>query len=236
MIKNRRNLKNRLEIKDDSKTLIFVHIGKCGGKSTYEAIKKSQLVKNKFSLVLKTHLRKPPILKNASYAFVVRNPIKRAISAFNWRYKLVVTDEIQKNRFDGEYEILKKYETLNALCDELYVNKIINSAVSDEFQKIHHLKQNISHYLKPLLDIISPSQIFAVFATETLDEDIFNKLKIKNTFYIHQNSKSLSSDKDFLTEKAYSNLRTYLSEDYLYLSKLITMNKSYAANKKKLLE
>ena len=89
----------------NSNVLIYVHIVKCGGVTLENAIEDSPLVKDLFASVHKVHIRKPPILKNASYAIVVRNPIDRAISAFNWRYKLVVTDELQKHRFYGEYEI-----------------------------------------------------------------------------------------------------------------------------------
>ena len=230
------NTKVNLILKDNSKTLIYIHIGKCGGVSLVNAIKKSSFVQNQFSSVHKIHVRKPPILKNASYAIVVRNPIKRAISAFNWRYKLVVTDKIQKNRFNGEYEILKKYGTLNSLCEQLYLDGKLNSVVSDEFQTIHHLKENISFYLKPLLDKVSPSQLFAVFATETLDEDIANILNVKNEVYIHQNSKKTSANKKYLSEKAYHNLKTYLADDYLYLSKLLTMNNTSCVDKNLLLQ
>tara|TARA_A100001015_G_scaffold304233_1_gene395138 strand:- start:400 stop:1167 length:768 start_codon:yes stop_codon:yes gene_type:complete len=221
---------------NNPKTLIYIHIGKCGGITLENALKNSSLIKSKFSGVHRIHVMKPPILKHFSYIIVVRNPIQRAISAFNWRYKLVVTDEKQKNRFVGEYEISKKYGTLNALCNQLYVDGKLNSFLSDEFQKIHHLKENISFYLKPLLDKISPSQLFAVFATETLDKDIANILNIKNEPSIHQNSKQMSNDKKVLSEKSYSNLKTYLADDYLYLSKLISMNTTSSIDKQLLLK
>ena len=126
---------------------------------------------------------------------------------------------------------MKKYGTLNSLCEQLYLEGGFNSAVSDEFQKIHHLKENISFYLKQLLDKISPSQLFAVFANETLDEDISNILNVKNELYIHQNSKQTSINKKYLSEKAYHNLKTYLADDYLYLSKLLAMNNTSSADK-----
>ena len=217
------------------KTLVYIHIGKCGGRTLDTALRNSSIVKSKFSSVFRIHIMKPVIMKNVSYAIVVRNPIQRAISAFNFRYKLVVNDGTHKNQFDGEYEILKKYETLNSLCESLYTDGVLNSDVSGEFKKIHHLKENISFYLKPLLDKISPTQLFAVFATETLNEDIANILNINNELYIHQNSKNVSNDKKFLSKKAYNNLKRYLADDYLYLSKLINMNKTFSVDKQLLL-
>ena len=124
-----------IKIRQKSNVLVYIHIGKCGGVTLEKAIKDSPVVKGLFASVHKVHIQKPPIIKNASYAIVVRNPIDRAISAFNWRYKLVVIDETQKHRFDGEYDILKKYGTLNALSEELYKKGVLNPAVADEFQK-----------------------------------------------------------------------------------------------------
>ena len=86
------------------------------------------------------------------------------------------------------------------------------------------------------MDKISPSQLFAVFATETLDEDIANILNINNEFYMNQNSKNIYNDKKFLSKKSYNNLKSYLADDYLYLSKLIDMNKTSSVDKQLLLK
>ena len=110
----------RTKITDHSNTLIYIHIGKCGGASLHSSIINSPRVKEAFASIHKIHIKKPPILKNASYAIVVRNPIKRAISAFNWRFKLVVNDEAQRHRFKGEYEILQKYGTLNTYTQMVF--------------------------------------------------------------------------------------------------------------------
>ena len=209
---------------DNSKSLIYIHIGKCGGSTLLDSLKNSSVVNEKFSYIHRIHVEKPPILKNASYAVVVRNPIQRVISAFNWRFKLVV---IEKNRGSHiEYEILNKYKTLNALCEQLYVDGKLNIKVSDEFEKIGHIKESISFYLKPLLDEISPSQLFAVFAAETLNKDIANILSLKNELHLNQNTHTASDDKKFLSKKAYCYLKTYLSDDYLYLSKLLIISKT----------
>ncbi|MDC0195960.1 sulfotransferase family protein, partial [Candidatus Thioglobus sp.] len=73
---------------DNPDSLIYVHIGKCGGATLGKSLLNSPIVNERFRTFTKIHVCKPPILKNASYAIVVRNPIKRAVSAFNWRYKL----------------------------------------------------------------------------------------------------------------------------------------------------
>jgi len=52
-----------LKIKDNSKTLIYIHIGKCGGVTLVNALKKSSFIQNKFSSVHRVHFRRPPIKK-----------------------------------------------------------------------------------------------------------------------------------------------------------------------------
>ena len=50
---------------------------------------------------------------------VIRNPIDRFISAFNWRYKLVVLDKTQEERFVGEKNTLIKYSRVNNLSENI---------------------------------------------------------------------------------------------------------------------
>lgn len=206
--------------------LLFIHIGKCGGGTLDTALATSPVVQKKFSRVRRVHTRKPPIRKHSKYpnhyyAIIVRDPIKRAISAFNWRYHIVVQTKRKPSAFPNEYEILKKYGNLNALCEQLYENGVLNRSVADEFENIQHLRENIAFYLKPLLDEIHPSQLFGVFATETLNEDIYNILGVKNEK--HGKKNPVADDQKFLSREAYLNLERYLSDDYLYLSKLRTM-------------
>ena len=94
-------INNQNNALDNEGTLIYVHIGKCGGSSLWQVIPDSPLLKKRFNNVTKVHISKPPIFNKASYLIVLRNPIKRAISAFNWRYKLVVERSLQRTRFEG---------------------------------------------------------------------------------------------------------------------------------------
>ena len=93
------------------------------GGSLSEAIQRSEVVSGQFTQIAHVHIEKPPILRNARYLIVIRNPIRRAISAFNWRYRLVVQDKAQTDRFEGEYDILLQYKSLNVLAEALYDTK-----------------------------------------------------------------------------------------------------------------
>lgn len=214
---------SNIVVKDSSNVLIYIHIGKCGGVSLWEAINKSYILKEKFRKIYKVHVSKPPVKKNARYIVVIRNPINRAISAFNWRYSLVVEKQDQRHRFDGEWDVLKKYATLNNLAEALYFENVLDEKVSKEFQMIHHLKENISFYLSELMKHINEEQIFCILSTETLNEDICNNLKITDVRKVHENAKFMDENKKYLSDKAYENLKKYLYRDYQCIEKLLTL-------------
>lgn len=83
--------------------LIYIHIGKCGGTSLFKTIQDSPVVARSFSRIDWVHIVTPAYRPEASYVVVLRNPVSRALSAFNWRYRLVVEEGGQKTRFAGEY-------------------------------------------------------------------------------------------------------------------------------------
>jgi hypothetical protein len=223
-------------INDNNKQLIFIHIGKCGGASLWKAIQESKIIRSQFLHIKKIHGEKPLILKKAKYLILIRNPVQRAISAFNWRYKLVVEDETQRQRFEGEWSVLKKYKSLNNLAEVLYKDDLLNSEVSKEFQKIHHLKENITFYLSELLLKVTSEQIFCVISNETFSEDVINHLDVTVIEKIHENRKFVDDSKKNLSQKAYNNLKKYLRDDYECIEKLTKLKKSTACEPRILLK
>ena len=97
--------------------LKVVHIGKCGGSTVCDAIKKSRLIKEKYKSIEIFHMRKPIYDENSDYLIIIRHPIERVISAFNWRYKLIIEEKKQfhKNKILREREIstLSEYKYKN---------------------------------------------------------------------------------------------------------------------------
>ena len=92
--------------KDQKNNTVLIHIGKCGGSTLKAAIMKTY---NDFPFDI-VHIEKPFFKSKNKYIIIARGPISRVISAFNWRYKLVVETEIQKNRFKDEHKTLVKYK------------------------------------------------------------------------------------------------------------------------------
>ena len=216
-------LSDMRKYRDQPDELIYIHIGKCGGLSLLDAIDRSPVVGQNFSTTSKVHVSKPPILAKSKYLIVVRNPISRALSAFNWRYRLVVDDAVMKDRFKGEYDILKRYGSLNTLSEALYNNGNLDKRVAKDFRAIHHLKEDISFYISDLLKKVTSDQLFAVMATEFLDQDIARDLGVQNVKRKNVNRPSVSKGKAELSEKGRENLRLFLSEDYAAISKLLDL-------------
>ena len=162
------------------------------------------------------HISKPIFDPNVKYLIVARSPIKRALSAFNWRQKLVVHDRVQEHRFPGEYQVLVKYKTLNHLAEQLYDrNGKIVSEVQEDFFKIHHLRENISFYLTDFLQECGALNIFCVLMKESLAADIKRHLGVE--LELRKNNNPSSYD---LTAKAERHLRRFLHLDYEALIRL----------------
>lgn len=204
--------------------LVYIHIGKCGGSTLWRAINSSPVVKDKFTSVRKVHIRKPYYQKNIQYIIVLRNPINRAISAFNWRYKLVVDCKEQEFRFCGEYEILKKYGTLSNFAETLYDNDVLNLRSVKEWQNVHHLKEDIDFYLSGILENLSASQIFSVLVQECLNDDMQRFLSIDQTSSVHENRSSTPDEMLRLSTVAYKNLKKFLKSDYDVIEKVNDMH------------
>lgn len=184
--------------------IIFIHIGKCGGSSVEYIFEKNNIEINK-----KIHVEKPIYNNKCKYIILLRNPVKRFISAFNWRRKLVVDDKSQEFRFENEKALLEKYKNINNLSQRI-------SEFSSENGYIHHINENIDFYLTDFLNKCEKENIIAVMTTETLNEDL------KHFFNIDLDGTHLKKNKrdEKLSNLEYSSLKQYLKNDYACIDKL----------------
>tara|TARA_B100000029_G_C17307723_1_gene863161 strand:+ start:49 stop:813 length:765 start_codon:yes stop_codon:yes gene_type:complete len=206
--------------KDQKNNTVLIHIGKCGGSTLKKAIMQ---VNNDFPFDI-VHIEKPFFKSKNKYIIIARGPISRVISAFNWRYKLVVESKSQKNRFRGEYDVLSKYKNLNSISEKLYNSDgKPNPDVHNEMKKIHHIKENIAFYLKDFLKKCPPENISAVLMQENLNYDLKRVFNIDAVAKVKDNS---AHKKDIsLSEFAKKNLKLFLSDDYEALKKLYIYGK-----------
>lgn len=196
---------------------IVIHIGKCGGSSLTTALSQSEKYKDFHTI----HIEKPPIRRDLRYYILARNPISRALSAFNWRYKLVVEDQSQKTRFAGEYDVLQKYSSLNALALALYEETgAANPATQSDLRRIHHLKEDLAFYLKEVLDQVHPTQILGILMQETLNADMKRVFGLKHERVHKSNRTRIDPEKLHLDAQAHANLERFFATDFACLRKL----------------
>ena len=205
------------------KILRFIHVGKCGGSTIEKLLSGSPLVASKYESVVHSHVCGVTVDSSCHYLICLRNPISRAISAFEWRQKLVVTDPPpnQATRFRGEYDVLKAYDSFSDLTSKLYQSDAsLNELVARDFQLVHHLRESISFYLKPLLPILNASNVYGVICQENLSTDCEKLLGILPNGMAERKNYQRRESLSTLGEKAVVNLKRYLHDDYACLTTL----------------
>ncbi len=203
--------------------LCYIHIGKCGGATVNRAIDTSPLIAETFDHVTVSHVARPVYKARNRYLFVVRNPIDRAISAFNWRLRLVHEEARPDHRFPGEARVLAKYGSLETIALALYDNGVLVPDVAQDFRRIHHLREDMAFYLEPAMDVINADQVFAVLCQETLDADIEALLGVPTPGRVHDNRSKTVKEKTVLSSAARSNLAHFLARDFAALDWLFTL-------------
>jgi len=197
--------------------LQFVHIGKCGGSSVEKLLSRSPVVKEKYSSFFESHINGVVVDNTCDYLFCLRNPIDRAHSAFEWRRKLVLEDELpdQIRRFPGERKVLRKYLSLGVMARSLYRSDgRLDQAVARDFRAIHHLRESISFYCQPLLGVLTPGNILGVVCQESLAADCARVLGVDVSKVRERSNASKRQIEQDLDAAAKDNLRRFLVEDY----------------------
>ena len=201
--------------------LQFVHVGKCGGSTVEKLLPGSPVISDKYSSFFQSHVFGVSLDVNCDYLFCLRNPINRAFSAFEWRRKLVLEDQQsgQVDRFSGEREILVKYNSLGCMARALYLpDGRLNQVVARDFQSVHHLRESISFYCRPLLGVLTPGNIFGVVCQETLADDCTRILGVDSAGVQERSNASKRRIDQDLDAEAVNNLKRFLVEDYQCLA------------------
>lgn len=199
-------------LRADDSNVILIHIGKCGGTTVKKEFRAAGYNFRPW------HIKKVVYNPTKKYIIVIRNPIERFISAFNWRYKLVVESEAQKDRFPGEYERLKKYGSVNTLAEAIYDSeghKVLKLKTPEHY--IHHIKEDIVFYLGKFLNHCAPEDILSVMTTPDIKRDLELNFNIVTERIDNENS---DSSKEALSDLALNNLLKHLRPDYKCIEKL----------------
>lgn len=146
----------------------FVHIGKTGGGTIQESLKKSGV-----SLCFyHQHPVKPPDLARIQKLFVtVRDPVQRVVSAYHWRLNH------KKNATRDAYEIdmYRCFSTVDKLFDALLGKNNSTRCTKDIAERwvrggVEHIGQGLEFYFKEVISEISSKDIF-IIRQENMRED-----------------------------------------------------------------
>jgi hypothetical protein len=183
----------------------LIHIGKCGGLSLSTALSKNNI---DFEGIHVDGYGDNFDFKNKKYVILIRNPIERYISSFNFTFERI------DSWGGGEHikNMLGKYKTLNRMAKELYVNEELNEEVKREMYILPHLEWDIAKYLRPILEQCNKDNIIKVITTNDL------KKEAKKLFGVRVKKRNASKPKQegalLLCEESHNNLKRFLKEDY----------------------
>lgn len=192
----------------------MVHVGKCGGGSVRTELTSRGI---RFEEI---HIKSFRVARRRSYLILLREPVSRIISAFNYRRKLLIEQEVEQDRFPGELEVLLQYSTINDLAESLYDEQgSKNEEAFSDLYKLHHCYENIAFYFKEVkLDDLIPL-VKSVFFQENLNADFERVFRVSTT--LSHEKKIGNSMPTELTTKAQKNLIKALSADYEIIDKLV---------------
>jgi len=202
----------------------LVHVGKCGGSSV--AI---ELQRNGFDFE-HVHVRRPVFGPDVRYVILVRDPVERFVSAFNWRYHLLGQkqsssefheDPIVRLKQQAEWLFLSHFQDVNDFAERL-VPRIASdvSAMTTMMGLIGHAREGFSWYLDDLLGLLSPSQLLGVIAMERFPDDFETVFGFRPE--AEQNRHYPSRRKD-LSPLGRANLLRELKPDYRTLDRLAAL-------------
>lgn len=196
---------------------IFIHIGKTGGTTVHDELKIHGF---RYREVHVRKANKVHFNSNKTYVISIRNPIKRFVSAFNWRYHLLVVEKSKPGK-EGEVEFLMKHRNVNNLAESLFdENGTQLIDFSREGMKIGHITESISQYLQNL-KTQNANLIAGVIDTETLSEDMMRIFGIQVSKATNKNShRNYSKD---LSKKGLQNLIKFLAPEFEIIEKMNRM-------------
>jgi hypothetical protein len=199
----------------------LVHVGKCGGATVATALQQAGY---SFEHV---HMRRPRVSPTRSYVVLVRDPMARFVSAFNWRRHRLShglspqgpkRDPIWRLKHESEWAFISMLESAEALAEQLVAEPGFDvSPAITLMNLIGHVPQGFAWYLGRLLDEIVPSQLLAVVCQERLEGDMHDAFGIRPSVSQHRDYPRLSEE---LSPLARANLMQVFSEEYRTLEKL----------------
>ena len=199
----------------------LVHVGKCGGSSVVEELRGRGFQFEHF------HMRRPLPVAGHRYVVLVRDPVARFVSAFNWRRHLLENDllpaarkedPIARLRHRCEAEFLRLFADADDFATRLVRGGRFDvSAIGTMMTLIGHVPQGFAWYLGGLLNQLEPGQLAGVIATERLGDDFERLFGFRPTA---ERNRLQASRGTGLSAAGRANLAREFAEEYCILERL----------------
>lgn len=203
-------------------TFDLVHVGKCGGTSAVTELRAKGF---RFDHV---HLRRPEYGPERRFVVLVRDPVARFVSAFNWRRHLIAegsqavpADPVGRLRQEAERSLLSLFTDSNAFAEALVPTP--GYEVSPALTMMHvvgHVPQGFSWYLDGLLRRVDPGQLLGVVTQERFAADME---RLFGFVPVARRNAHAGSTAPPLSPLGLANLTRLLAPEYETLAELATL-------------
>jgi len=210
------------------KSPIYIHIGRCGGSSLDNDMNQNDII---FQHI---HMRTVDYDKDQDYIIIIRNPIDRFVSAFNWVYYRITTPSYYSHLYERYLKNnptineFNYYKNANYIGENIYnennelniqIDEFINrkGITPDRINKPGQLGFGIYQYLCNFINKECASNC-KVISYHSLINDCKNILNID----LKSHMKKGSTEK--LSELACKNLEKYFKKDFECIEKLYNLN------------
>jgi len=203
---------------------VFVHVGKCGGSSVRTALRYSHV---DFNVVHVRRVQGCSLDVPRNWVVAVRDPIDRAVSAFNWRSPRNGDQGAPSDNLT-EFEVNKFYacfKEVNEFAEALGDNSVCGSRARKILNDhAPHLGMGLEFYLSSELDCILTQKVYLI-RVETWAQDISDVTKLfgaaqEPTAPVHANYPM--NNNTYLSAKGRARLKETLWQEYEILRKLET--------------
>lgn len=199
----------------------LIHVGKCGGSSIVEELRARDY---QFAHI---HMRRPTVAPGHRYVVLIRDPVARFVSAFNWRRHLLGNDllpaarsedPIARLRHRSEQAFLAQFSDVNAFAEQLvHSGRQEVSAMTTMMGLIGHVPQGFHWYLDGWLGGVDPGQLAGVVATERLADDFQRLFGFRPTA---ERNRQHASPPVGLSPRGRANLAREFDREYRTLERL----------------
>lgn len=200
----------------------LVQVGKCGGISAVTELRGAGF---RFDHV---HLRRPEYGPERRYVVLVRDPVARFVSAFNWRRHLLAEGSLNspdeplgRLRHETERALLTAFADVISFAEALVPKPGYEvSPAMTMMQVIGHVPQGFSWYLDGLLRRIEPGQLLGVVQMERFAADIEHLFRFTPTVRRNAHAGSVTPP---LSPLGLANLTRVLAPEYETLGELAAL-------------